>query len=40
MDDGGLVRVSLPDDALVVDRDELLGFDHLDLDDLFSHLSV
>jgi len=38
MDDGGLVRVSMPDDALVLDRDELLGIDSLDLDDLFSHL--
>lgn len=38
MDDGGLVRVSMPDDALVLNRDELLGVDSLDLDDLFSHL--
>lgn len=38
MDDGGLVRVSMPDDSLEIDRDEVLGLDSLDLDDLFSHL--
>jgi SNF2 family DNA or RNA helicase len=38
MDDGGLVQVSMPDDTLIIDRDEVLGIDSLDLDDLFSHL--
>lgn len=39
MDDSGLVRVSMPDDSLVLDRDGVLGMDSLDLDDLFSHLA-
>jgi len=38
LDDNGLVRVSMPDDELELDRDEILGLDSLDLDDLFSHL--
>jgi SNF2 family DNA or RNA helicase len=40
LDDSGLVRVSMPDDALSLDRDEVLGADDLDLDDLFAHLVI
>ena len=40
LDDVGLVRVSMPDDALTFDRDEVLGADDLDLDDLFAHLVI
>lgn len=38
LDDKGLSAVSMPNDDLEIDRDELLGIDSLDLDDLFSHL--
>lgn len=38
LDDKGLSAVSMPNEDLEIDRDELLGIDSLDLDDLFSHL--
>lgn len=39
LDDVGLVQVSMPDDELVLNREEVLGLNSLDLDDLFAHLN-
>jgi len=40
MDDSDLVRVSLPDEELILDSAAVLGIDSIDLDDLFEHLRV
>ena len=40
LDDKELTRASMPDYELVLNRDEVLGIDSLDLDDLFSHLKT
>lgn len=40
MDDSDLVRVSLPDEELILDCAAVLGVDSIDLDDLFEHLRV